>query len=100
MKNSAFAETFSGNYHQVVDVSTLSSDLVVVDGKGILVGVYINADLSAALELADDEDTMFIIPEGAMAGTMLFLGDIGFETSLTIPSVSGTGSVTVIYLPH
>lgn len=87
------------SYYSVVDVNADST--TVYSGPCLLLGVYVNTQLSAhALPIKDGSTTVVSIAASAAVGTNQTFPGIRFETSLVVdPDNSGSGSVTVAYRP-
>ena len=91
-------ESAAKYYHSVVDLATNST--IVAAAGGTVRGVYLHDNLAYDLLLTDNAVTVFKIPSGLGAGSFVDLGDVRFETDVTVdPNDAATGTVTVIYRP-
>lgn len=83
-------------------VVNVQDDITTVyTGPALLYGVYVNTALSAqALPIKDGTTTVVSIAASAAVGTNITFPGIRFETSIVVdPDNSGSGSVTIAYLP-
>ena len=80
----------------------LTNNITTITAVPCLVkGVYINSTLSAhACEIKNGSSSLFTIPASAAAGTSYGFGPARYEDSLVVdPDDSGTGNLTVVYVP-
>jgi hypothetical protein len=85
--------------YKVVNVA--DDTTTVHDGTALLFGIYVNTVLSAhVLAIQDGSITVVSLAASSAAGTSILYPGIKFNTSIVAtPNVSGTGSVTIAYLP-
>lgn len=93
-----YGETFDDdNLYSVVDVAANST--TVCDGPCLLIGIRVEAALSAhALPIIDGSTTVYTLAASSAVGTVSLPGPTRFSTSLIVdPNDAATGTIVVVY---